>query len=144
MFDRIADKAIVPTLTLLRIIVGFLFFPHGGQKLLGWFGGMRGTGATASFPSQVWFAGFLELFGGILILLGIFTRPVAFLLSGLMAFAYFIGHAKGGLMPLVNRGELAVLYCFVFLFLAAHGGGPYAVERLWRKRRGTPSSGPKR
>jgi putative oxidoreductase len=141
MFERVAQKCITPTLTLMRIIVGFLFLPHGGQKLLGWFGGMRGTGATATFPSLIWFGGVLELFGGLLILLGIFTRPVAFLLAGQMAVAYFMSHAKGGFMPLVNHGEMAVLYCFVFLFLAANGGGPYAIERLWKKSDPGASSG---
>lgn len=135
MFERLTQKCMTPTLTLLRIMVGFLFLPHGGQKLLGWFGGMRGTGATATFPSLVWFAGAFELLGGLLILLGVFTRPVAFLLCGEMAVAYFKSHAPGGFMPLVNRGELAVLYCFVFLFLAANGGGPFAVEQLWRRKK---------
>jgi putative oxidoreductase len=134
MLERIVRKSAAPTLSLMRIIVGFLFFPHGGQKILGWFGGMRGTGATASFPDLVWFGGVLELFGGLLIMLGVFTRPVAFLLAGEMAVAYFKAHASGGFLPLVNHGELAVLYCFVFLFLAANGGGPYSIERLWQKK----------
>jgi putative oxidoreductase len=142
MFEGVVRKS--ATLTLMRIIVGFLFLPHGGQKLLGWFEGIRGTGATAAFPSQIWFAGVLELIGGLLILLGIFTRPVAFLLAGEMAVAYFTSHAKGGFWPIVNHGELAVLYCFVFLFLAAHGGGPFAIERLWQKPDSRASTGPAR
>jgi putative oxidoreductase len=73
-----------------------------------------------------------ELFGGLLLLLGLFTRPVAFVLSGLMAFAYFIAHAPQGFWPLLNRGELAALYCFVFLYLAAAGGGPWSLDQWWR------------
>jgi putative oxidoreductase len=82
----------------------------------------------------IWVAGVLEFFGGLCILLGVWTRPVAFLLSGQMAAAYFLGHAAKDFWPLLNRGELAVLYCFVFLFLAAAGGGPFTVNRLWQKR----------
>lgn len=119
---------------ILRIVTGFLFFPHGGQKLLGWFGGMGGNGATATFPSLIWVAGALELVGGLCILFGIFTRPVAFILSGEMAFAYFMGHAKGGFWPVVNHGELAFLYCFLFLFFAAAGPGRFALENVWRKK----------
>jgi putative oxidoreductase len=123
-------------LTLLRIVTGFLFMPHGAQKLFGWFGGMGGNGASASFPGLVWFAGVLEFFGGLGIFLGVFTRPIAFVLSGQMAAAYFMAHASRGFWPLLNRGELAVLYCFVFLFLAAAGGGPCTLERLWQKPEG--------
>ena len=122
------------TLTLLRTIAGFLFMPHGAQKLFGWLGGMGGTGASASFPDPIWIAGVLEFFGGLCILLGAWTRPVAFLLSGMMATAYFMGHASRGFWPLLNRGELAVLYCFVFLFFAAAGGGPLTVDRLWQRQ----------
>jgi putative oxidoreductase len=141
MFERTARQFITPTLTLMRIVVGFLYVPHGGQKLFGWFGGMPGPSPTAVFPSLVWFGGILEFFGGLCILLGIFTRPVAFLLCGQMAVAYFKFHAPGGFWPLLNHGEMAALYCFVFLFLAAYGGGPLAVERLWCKPEGGSFSG---
>lgn len=134
MIDRTANRVTPLALTLLRIIAGFLFMPHGAQKLFGWFGGMGETGASASFPDLIWVAGVLEFFGGLCILLGAWTRPVAFLLSGMMAAAYFMGHASQGFWPLLNGGELAVLYCFVFLFLAAAGGGPFTVERLWQKK----------
>ena len=122
-------------LTVLRVVVGVLFMPHGAQKLFGWLGGMGGTGATASFPDLMWFSAILEFFGGLCILLGLFTRPIAFLLCGEMAVAYFKVHAPGGFWPLLNHGELAVLYCFVFLFLATAGGGPYTIERLWPRRK---------
>lgn len=123
------------TLTALRIVAGFLFMPHGAQKILGWFGGYGGTGGTAAFPAQGWWAGMLEMCGGLLILIGLFTRHVAFVLSGMMAVAYFQAHAPDGFWPLLNRGELAVLYCFLFLFFCAVGAGPYSVDRLWRKAR---------
>jgi len=118
-------------LSLLRIVTGFLFMAHGTQKWLG-FPVPRVT------PMELWSlggaAGLLELVGGALILIGLFTRPVAFVLSGLMAFAYFIGHAPQGFWPIVNRGELAALYCFVFLYFAAAGGGPWSVDDWWRGR----------
>ncbi len=115
---------------MLRIVSAFLFVEHGTQKWLGF------PGARAS-PTVLWslsgFAGALELVGGALLLFGLFTRPVAFVLSGLMASAYFIAHAPQGFWPLVNRGELAALYCFVFLYLFVAGGGPWSVDRWWRE-----------
>jgi putative oxidoreductase len=123
-------------LNLLRIITGFLLMPHGAQKLFGMFGGFRGQpGATAPPFSLIGLAGILEFFGGLAILLGLFTRPVAFVLSGLMAVAYFMAHAPKGFWPLLNRGELAAIYSLVFLFLAAAGGGELSVDGLLRKRK---------
>ena len=136
MAQHITSKYAEGALTLLRTVTGFLLMPHGAQKLFGWLGGMGGGGASASFPGLLWFAGVLEFFGGLGILLGVFTRPIAFVLSGFMSVAYFMAHAPQGFWPLLNRGELAVLYCFTFLFLAAAGGGPYTVERLWQKQAG--------
>ena len=112
-------------LSVLRIITAFLFMMHGVQKYLGF-------PAPRANPT-VWYslsgiAGLMELIGGVLLLFGVFTRPVAFLLSGEMAFAYFIGHAGRGFWPLLNGGELAVLYCFVFLFIAAAGAGPWSID----------------
>lgn len=121
-------------LTLLRIVVGFLFFCHGAQKMLGWFGEPGAARMSPAFPTLIWFAAVLELVGGGLIVLGLCTRPVAFLLCGEMAVAYFKAHAPHGLIPLVNHGELAVLYCFVFLFFAAHGAGPYSIDGALRKK----------
>jgi len=83
-------------------------------------------------------AGVLEAFGGLLILVGLFTRPVAFILAGEMAVAYFMVHARHSFWPLLNRGESAVLYCFVFLFLAAAGGGVWSIDRLWRTSSNAP------
>ena len=118
-------------LSLLRIITGFLFFPHGFQKLFGMFGG----GGGVVFPAQLWWAGILEGFGGLLILLGLFTRPVAFMLSGLMAVAYFQQHAPQGFWPIANRGELAALYCFVYLFFCIAGPGPISLDAAFRNKR---------
>jgi putative oxidoreductase len=119
-------------LSVLRIVTAFLFIQHGSMKLLGFptseaFAGLK-------LFSLIGFAGALELFGGLLVLLGFFTRPVAFILSGEMAFAYFMAHAPHGFFPILNRGELAVLYCFVFLYLAVAGGGVWSVDQLGQRR----------
>ena len=127
------------TLALLRVMAGWMFMQHGVQKLFGWLGGWRGEpGATAPLVSQAGLAGVLEVFGGALIVLGLFTRPVAFLLSGMMAVAYFQSHAPDGFWPIQNRGELAALYCFVFLYFSARGAGPYSVDGILTKRRNAP------
>ena len=119
-------------LSLLRIITGFLFAAHGAQKLLGLPAPMQG--GTVALMSLIGVAGLLELVGGLLILVGLFTRPVAFILAGEMAVAYFMVHAPGGFWPIINKGEPAVLYCFVFLYLAAAGGGPWSLDSLLRRR----------
>ncbi|MGH9632544.1 MAG: DoxX family protein [Bryobacteraceae bacterium] len=121
-------------LSLLRIVAGFMFCQHGLQKLFGMLGGVGGKGGTAEFITLSWVAGFLETFGGLLVLFGLFTRPVAFILSGLMACAYFMQHAPQNFWTIRNGGELAALYCFVFLYLFAAGGGPWSLDRLLRKK----------
>ena len=113
-----------PTYALLRIIAGLLFACHGAQKLLGVLGGHQ-----VPLLSQVWFAGVIELAGGILIAIGLFTSVAAFIASGEMAAAYFQAHAPKGPNPLQNGGELAALYCFLFLYVAARGGGSMSVDR---------------
>jgi putative oxidoreductase len=125
------DRTLVETwspraLGLLRIVVGFLFLTHGSAKLLGMphiamFDGLQ-------LFSLMGVAGILELVGGAMIVLGLFTRPVAFLLSGEMAVGYFMAHAPQGLLPIVNQGEAAVLYCFVFFYLFVAGAGAYSVD----------------
>jgi putative oxidoreductase len=117
----------------LRIVAGFTFSLHGFQKILGFFGGMGGHGATAPLFSLLWTAGMLEMVGGLLLILGLCTRPVAFVLAGEMAFAYFRMHLPRGPWPIQNGGELAVLYCFVFLYLCTAGPGPLSLDRLFRK-----------
>ncbi|MDB5823583.1 MAG: DoxX family protein [Herminiimonas sp.] len=113
-------------LSVLRIVVGLLFLQHGAAKLLGvphvaMFDGLK-------LVSLIGLAGVLELVGGLLIVLGLFTRPVAFILSGFMAVAYFMAHAPQGALPILNQGELAVLYCFAFLYLAVAGGGTASID----------------
>ena len=119
-------------LSVLRIVVAFLMMQHGAQKLFGLPAGPTPT-PTPPLMSLMGFVGVLEFFGGLLLLVGLFTRPVAFILSGLMAVAYFMAHAPGGFWPVLNKGELAVLYCFVFLYLSAAGGGPWSIDHLWRR-----------
>ncbi|HZT31919.1 MAG TPA: DoxX family protein [Bryobacteraceae bacterium] len=121
-------------LSLLRIVAGFTFSLHGLQKVLGLFGGIGNPGAAAPFLSRLWMAGVLETVGGGLILLGLFTRPVAFVLCGEMAAAYYLQHAPRGPWPIQNGGELAVLYCFLFLYLCAAGTGPWSLDRLVRRK----------
>jgi putative oxidoreductase len=122
---------------LLRVVCGLLFIQVGGMNMLGWFGGMPGSnGAPAALFTQIGIGGVLEFFGGIAILLGLFTRPVAFILSGEMAVAYWQFHAPRGTWPIQNHGELAVLFCFIYLFMAAHGGGEWSLDALIAKRRG--------
>lgn len=126
--SRLSARWSPQLLSVLRVITAFLFMEHGGEKLF-------------SFPapfmfhipafSLLWFAGVLEVFGGFLILIGLFTRVVSFLLSGEMAIAYFMMHAPHGFWPLLNHGEAAVFYCFVFLYMASAGGGAWSLDRLF-------------
>lgn len=121
-------------LSVLRIVTAFLFVQHGTAKFLG-------VPHVAFFDelnlfSLIGVAGVLELVGGVLLLLGLLTRPAAFILSGEMAFAYFIGHAPKGLFPILNNGEPAILFCFIFLYLVAAGGGAWSLDR--RLCRGKP------
>jgi putative oxidoreductase len=118
---------------VLRIVTGYLLIPHGTAKLLGvpyqpMFDGLQ-------LFSLMGLAGILEVLGGTLFLIGLFTRPVAFILCGFMATAYFMGHASQGhgLLPLLNQGELAVLYCFVFLYFVFAGAGAWSVDAAWRR-----------
>jgi putative oxidoreductase len=114
--------------SLARIVIGFTFSLHGWQKLFGAFGGLGGIKPPVS--SMLGAAGVIETIGGALIILGLFTRPVAFLLAGEMAIGYFRTHAPRGLWPLTNGGELAVFYCFYFLWLSAAGPGPWSLDSL--------------
>ena len=126
-------------LTLLRVMAGLLLMQHGVQKLFGWLGGKQ----VETVVSQMGVAGVLETVGGLLIVLGLFTRPVAFVLAGEMAVAYFLAHAPRSFWPILNHGEVPVLFCFLFLYLAAVGGGPWSLD-AWRGRRGyiAPSPSP--
>jgi len=115
---------------LVRIVAGLLFACHGAQKIFGIFGGFGGDpGATAPLFTLLWFGGLVELIGGTLVALGVRANIAAFVCSGQMAVAYFMFHQPKGPLPIQNGGELAALYAFVFLFLAARGPGPLALER---------------
>jgi putative oxidoreductase len=133
----------IPTF-LLRVVSGLLFMQAGGMKILDWFGGVPAEfGGHPAVLSQTWIGGMLELFGGLAMMLGLFTRPVAFILCGEMAVAYFQFHQPNGMWPIQNHGEPAVLLCFIFLYFAAHGGGAWSVDGLIaRSRRGGSTAGP--
>ena len=113
----------------MRIVVGFLFACHGAQKLFGVLGGVGPSGGSAPLFSLMGLAGIIEFFGGLCIMLGWLTGIVAFIASGQMAAAYFMGHYPRGLWPIQNNGELAVLYCFVFLYIASVGSGVWSIDR---------------
>lgn len=117
------------TFALLRIVVGLLFAMHGSQKLLGF----PGDKPPVEIMSLMGLAGIIELAGGLLIAIGLLTRPAAFLSSGTMAVAYFMAHAGQHALPIINQGETAVLYCFVFLYIWAHGAGIWSVDSMLRR-----------
>ncbi|MEP6573753.1 MAG: DoxX family protein [Gemmatimonadota bacterium] len=124
-------------MSVLRIIVAFCFMQHGAQKLLGFPIEAGETAHTAQLMSLFGLAGIIELGGGTLLLLGLFTRPVAFIASGEMAFAYFMVHAKRGFWPMLNHGEIVVVFCFTWLFFSVAGAGPWSLDAL-RGRGATP------
>jgi putative oxidoreductase len=136
--DSFYSKWTPRVLSVLRIVAALLLMQHGAQKVFGVLVPTPAPGApsshgTFSLLSLMGVAGVLEFFGGLLLLLGLFTRPVAFILSGLLAVAYFMSHAPGNFWPILNRGELAALYSFVFLFLSVAGGGEWSLDRLLRR-----------
>ena len=134
------ERARSITVFLLRVVSGLLFLQAGGVKILDWFGGVPAQfGGHPAFMSQTWIGGVLELYGGAAILLGLLTQPVAFMLSGEMAVAYFQFHQPQGFWPAQNHGEPAVLFCFIFLFFAAHGAGKWSLDALLGKKRTTSS-----
>ena len=119
---------------LLRIVAGFAFSQHGMQKLFGWLGGVDGHGAAVKLGSLYGAAGVIEFFGGLLILLGLFTRPAAFIASGEMAVAYFMAHYPRSFWTAQNQGEPAVLNCFIFLYFAVAGAGIWSIDGLMQKK----------
>ena len=117
--------------SIARVVIGFLFWQHGAQKLFAMFGQEE----AVPLASQMGLAGIIEFFGGALIMLGLFTQWAAFVSSGEMAFAYFLNHFPDGYSPIENSGERAVFYCFVFLYFAARDSGPWSLDRLvWGRR----------
>jgi putative oxidoreductase len=124
-------------LSVLRIVLAYLFIQVGTAKLFGIPAPVMPGGGTAPVGTLPWVAGVIETIGGPLILLGLFTRPVAFILAGEMAVAYFYGHARMGhwLFPVLNMGQTAVIYCFLFLYISAAGPGPWSVDAFLAARR---------
>jgi putative oxidoreductase len=127
-FEAQLDRLSAPVLGLFRIVVGFLFALHGTVKLFGWPELAKGGGAVPFGTWPNWWAGVIELVVGLLLMVGLFTRPAALLGSGTMAFAYFTVHQPKALLPIDNGGELAVLYCFAFLLIAFAGPGIPAID----------------
>ena len=119
-----------PVLSIVRIMVALLILEHGLSRLFGF------PSALPSPPlfTLYWFAGAIELAGGVLLTLGLFTRTAAFILSGEMAVAYFLSHAPHGFFPILNRGDGAILFCFIFLYIAFAGAGPWSLDAVWRRR----------
>ena len=122
-------------LALLRVATGLFLMQHGVQKMFGWLLPPDRPASPFELVSQRGLAGILEVFGAALFVLGLFTRPIAFLLSGMLAVAYFQSHAPDAFWPILNRGELAALFCFVFFYFSARGGGTYSVDHLLESRR---------
>jgi putative oxidoreductase len=136
--ERAVSKYAAYLYVLLRVVAGLLFACHGAQKLFGVFGGVGGPpGVAVPLSSLMGLAGCIELVGGLLIALGILTNFAAFVASGEMVFAYFMQHFPRGFWPIQNGGELAVLYCFLFLYIAANGAGVWGV---WRRRPFAPTT----
>ncbi len=130
-FEAIGTMWAPRLLSVLRIVTALLFLTHGIAKHFKY--PPLPAFAKLELVSLVGLAGVLELVGGVLLILGLFTRPVAFILSGQMAVAYFMAHAPQGFHPLVNRGEPAILFCFVFLYIAAAGAGPWSIDAVRKK-----------
>ena len=129
--DTLARRLAPHTLSFIRILAGLLFLEHGTSKLLGF----PAPSSPLALFSMVWFAGTLEVVGGALVTLGLFTRTAAFIISGEMAVAYFMSHAPTSFFPIINRGDSAVLYCLVFLYMAFVGPGPVSIDAWWRGQR---------
>jgi putative oxidoreductase len=130
---QVSTKVVDTIHGILRIATGLLFMQHGVQKLFGWLGGFGPEGGTAPLFSQFGVAGILEVFGGALIVLGLLTRPVALILVLEMLYAYLRVHLPQNFWPIRNGGELALLYAFIYLYLAAAGSGRFALDRVLRR-----------
>ena len=129
--DALISKWAQEILSALRIVAAFMFMQHGGQKMFGF--PVAGGREFELFTLNPGLIGVLAVFGGALLLVGLLTRPVAFVLSGSMAFAYFMVHAPQDFWTRANGGDAAVLYCFLFLYMAAVGGGKWSLDNLWRR-----------
>jgi putative oxidoreductase len=129
-FDETVARTAPYILSLARIVIGLLFLEHGTSKLLGF---PTPTPTPALF-TLIWFAGVIEIVGGTLLTLGLWTRFAAFIMSGEMAIGYFLSHAPKAFFPIANGGDAAILYCLIFLYFAFAGGGPWTIAALFRKR----------
>ena len=125
----------VPFYSIMRLVIGLMFFCHGAQKIFGWFAppGQQG----GHLPPLMMTGGCIEIAGGLLIAFGLFTRLAAFIASGEMAVAFFMMHAKGSILPIVNKGELAVVYCFLFFYIFLYGPGAWSLDVMLRKTKPT-------
>jgi putative oxidoreductase len=130
----LADRWAPELRSVLRIMTALVFLNAGAMKIFAFPHGMPPDGGTASFPSQIWVGGVLELVGGALLLVGLFTRPAAFLMSGMMAVAYFQFHFPAGFWPSANGGVAAITCCFIWLYISAAGPGPWSVDARLRSR----------
>jgi putative oxidoreductase len=135
MMERLLGPCSPYLYAAMRIVVGFLFACHGAQKLFGVFGGVGPDGGTAPFFSLMGLAGLIEFFGGLLVMVGWLTGYAAFIASGEMAAAYFMGHYPRGFWPILNRGEPAVLFCFIFLYIASRGAVIWGIDNVLGKPR---------
>ena len=133
--ERVLGRYSAEIYALMRVVAGLLFACHGAQKLFGVLGGVDKAGGTVPLGSLIGLAGVIEFFGGLLIALGLFAGTAAFISSGEMAVAYFKAHFPQGYWPLLNGGELAVLYAFVFLYIASRGSGAWSVDAMRTQRR---------
>ena len=129
--EPIALRYAPAVLSILRIVAALLFLEHGTSRLFAW----PSPIPSPEFLTMYWFAGAIELVGGVLLVLGLFTRSAAFIVSGEMAFAYFISHAPNSFFPILNRGDASILYCFVFLYVAFAGPGPWSLDALLGRKR---------
>ncbi len=133
--DTVIGRFAPQTFAIMRIVTGLLFACHGSQKFFGW-----PPDGGGPLPPLMVVAGIIELVGGLLIAVGFLTGWVAFITSGEMAVAFFIAHFPHGPIPLQNKGELAVVYCFLWLFVATHGAGPWSIDAAIRRRRPVTAS----
>jgi putative oxidoreductase len=133
--DKNLDRFAPLMLSVMRIVFALTFFAHGTQKILGF----PASSMNPPVLSLPWTAGMLELVGGALLIVGLFTRPIAFLLSGQMAFAYFLAHAPKSFFPVLNGGDAAILFCFGFLYLVFAGAGPLSLDALRERRFDSPT-----
>ena len=132
------NRYAAPFYCIMRLVVGLMFFCHGAQKVFGWF--TPPGQAAGQLPPHMTVGGWIEIVGGLLIAVGLFTRLAAFISSGEMAVAFFMMHTKGSIFPIINKGELAVVYCFLFFYIFLAGPGAWSLDAMLRKGKTTSTS----